>query len=296
MEGRDAPGGVWSVVYFLDALKVLRRRWLAVVIGLLLTLAGGGAVLKFVPTDHQASAQLLLILPPEFNGPDKPPVNPYLNLLPGLNSTASLISGTLTTDEAQKAMAKQGFRAEYTITLLPDTGPLLLIQATDPNPAIALKTRDELIKRLDTELGRIQVEESVPTAQVIHARTDAVSADADPQYGGKIRSLVVVLVAGLLLTIFVVFLREGPRSRRRNLDEDALGSDGLAPLPPDAAAPRARRQVAPPAARRRTPTRRGSDAPTVHRPDGSRSSRSRTAPPEPSTNEPDTDPVASLSR
>ncbi len=194
-------------MYFQDAIRILLRRWYVVLAGLLLILAASGAAVALVPTDYQASGQVLLLLPADATGVATP-TNPYLNLQSGLTVTASLIAGNVTTKDAQRDMVANGFTSDYAVALNPGTGPLLIVTAEDNDTDAAVATRDEVIRRLARELERIQLEESVPTSQIIHSRTDSVGTQAEALPGSKIRALAIVAAVGLVLTTIVAFIAD----------------------------------------------------------------------------------------
>lgn len=194
-------------MYFSDAVKVLVRRWVVLVIGLGLTALIGGVAITLVSTNHQASGEVLL-LPPSEPVPDGGRFNPYLNLPSGVTFTASLVAGTVTSRDSQRDMSDNGFKSAYSVAVVPGSGPLILITVEDTDPAVALATRDELIRRIGAELARIQEVEDVPTDQLIVARNFGVSAKAEVLAGSRIRALAMVVALGTVLTAIAVFAVE----------------------------------------------------------------------------------------
>lgn len=207
---------------FIDALRVLGRRWRIVAVGIVAVISTSAAGIFLVPTNYQAAGQLLLLLPAQATGASSP-TNPYLNLVPGLTVTASLIASTLTTKEAQRSVAESGFTSEYSVGINPGTGPLLEISAEDTDPVMAVKTRDEVIRRLQAELARIQAEEQAPQRQLIRIRPNSVPQQADPLPGSKIRALAVIGGLGITLTLVIAFgidrVRRPDLRRQRELDD-----------------------------------------------------------------------------
>jgi hypothetical protein len=106
---------------------------------------------RYVPTEYQASGQLILLLPSTMVA-DEPPINPYLNLPEELTTTASLLASGVMTKDSQRALAGDGFESEYDVAVLPGVGPVLIITSTDTDPAEAIATRDEVMSRLQDEL------------------------------------------------------------------------------------------------------------------------------------------------
>jgi hypothetical protein len=200
-------------VYFSDVLQVLLRRWVLVVLGLAITIAGCVAAIGLVATNYQATG-LVLLLPPSEPAPVSSRINPYLNLPSGLTFTAGLIAGTVTSRDTQREMNAAGFRPAYSVSVQPGTGPLLVVSVEDTDQVAALTTRDELIRRIESELARIQVQEATPENQSIVARQFSVSAQAEALAGAKLRALAIILALGTILTAVVVFGVERVSAKR----------------------------------------------------------------------------------
>ena len=83
---------------------------------------------------------------------------------------------------------------------------MLLISAEDNDPAAALATHDEVIKRIEAKLAQIQSEENVPDSQLIVARQFQVSSRAEVLAGNKLRALAGIAVLGTVLTALVSVL------------------------------------------------------------------------------------------
>lgn len=204
-------------MYFTDVLQALKRRWRVLVVGaVLIAIAAGGAI-KFVPTQYEASGQMLLLLPADATGVTTP-TNPYINLQSGLVTTASLIASNVSTKDTQRAMKAAGYTSEYAVALSPEGGPLLLITADDTDPKRATATRNEVIKRLTAEIARIQTTENVPPQQLIHPRTFSVTKSGEALPGSKIRALAVIGAGGIILTLIIALAIDrfrGSDKRRR---------------------------------------------------------------------------------
>jgi hypothetical protein len=192
---------------FIDSLRVLLRRWQVLLVGAALTLLTAVGAIFLVPTNYQAAAQVVMLLPPRASS-SRTPTNPYLNLDPGLTVAASLIASTLTTKEAERSVEEAGYTSDYTIGVSPGTGPLLEVSAEDTDPIMAVKTRDEVIRRLRGELLRMQSEVGAPSRQVINMNINSAPQQADPLPGSKIRALAVIGGVGIFLTLFVAFTRD----------------------------------------------------------------------------------------
>lgn len=218
----------------LDAVGVLLRRWYVLVVGMLITAGLGYAALSLVPTRYEARASFLLLLPAESTGSESP-TNPYLNMAE-LTSTASIVTGVVTSPDAAQAMADAGFTAEYVLAMAPSNMPLVEISAEDTDAEQAIGTVTEVTRRMDAELRRIQVEARAPERLTIYSRVYNVSKVAQPLTGSKMRALVVTAAVGGVLTLMAAFLLErlsGDRGRhgRREVRDAADADDERLPEP-----------------------------------------------------------------
>jgi hypothetical protein len=200
---------------FLDALKLLWRRRLIVALGMLLTGLGCAGVILHVQTVYQASAQYLLLLPSQATGLQNPQ-NPLIDQPPGLVIGASLIAADINTQDSLRLLAKRGFTSDFAVALAPQSGPLLTVQVTDTDPVAAIAERDELLRRLDIELARLQTRQipGVPQNQIITSLKAAVNHEPEAVPGAKIKALVAVIGVGALCTLLLAFGLDGPLTRR----------------------------------------------------------------------------------
>lgn len=201
-------------MYFMDAVRLLVRRWYVAVVGLLLIVGGAAYTTTSVPTQYQASGELLFLLPPDSTG-GKTPSNPYINLVPGLTTTASMIATEAMTKDTAAAFAKQGFKSEYSVALVPSTGPLLTISSTDTDPEKAVAMRNRVMKWLNDRLDQRQQAVDVPPSQTIYTEESNVGQDAEVLPGNKIRALAGVAGAGGILTLLIAFVLDRLLSRRQ---------------------------------------------------------------------------------
>lgn len=223
-------------MYFSDAVGVLLKRWYVVVVGLLLVAGGVAAALVLVPTQYQATAHVLLLLPSQSTGA-RNPTNPYLNLQPGLTTTATLIASELGTKSAQRTVADGGFDSSFAVGVAPDTGPLLVITVEDTDQAMAVATREEVVRQLDVQLSAMQKDIDVPSTQVIFARRNDPPGGAEVLPGSKIRAAAGILGLGVALTVVAAFLVDRLVRRRASRRQPEDPPAGGAPEIPAAPAP-----------------------------------------------------------
>lgn len=203
---------------FVDALKVLRRQWVVLLLGALATAGAGLYAVQVVATEYQARAQYLLLLPSDSgNGTDGQRVrgNPLVNLNGGLVFTASLIAADLSSEVVAQSLADGGFTSDYAIATGTSGGPVLDVMVTGTNETDVLETRDELLRRFDEKLGQLQELPGVPRNQLIFSSTNAVDPEAVAVPGAKRRALVLIAGVGLVVTLVVAFTVDGWSRRRR---------------------------------------------------------------------------------
>lgn len=215
-------------MYLSDFVKVLIRQLPVVVIGVLCIGAAGVTALMVVPTNYQANAQVLF-LPPSDPIPEGVPVNPYLNLPGNLTLTSSLIAGAVTTPDAQRALVDDGFESAYSTSVVPQTGPVIVVTVEDTDAAGALATRDEVVQRIAAELRSVQEIEGVQEEQMIVAREFGSSSEAEVLAGNRLRALGMILVVGSVSTVLAAFGIERWRTMRRERRARSVPSSAATP-------------------------------------------------------------------
>lgn len=217
---------------FVDALRVLGRRWLVVLLGVLVTGGAGFYAITVVPTEYQARAQYVLLLPSGATGVNNP-TNPYINLNSGLIFVTALIASDLGTKDVARSLVKGGFESDYSVAQSTSGGPSLdvVVNGTDPDDVLA--TRNELLGRFDEELDSLQDVVGIPDRQLIFSRTNAVDPVAEVVPGAKKKALVLIAAVGMIVTLIMAFSMDGLLRRRRArklaLKETAAGE----PEPPE---------------------------------------------------------------
>lgn len=198
---------LWTVI------RVLARRWLIVLIGIVLTLGASAYLYLTAPPSYAAGARMLLLLPPNARGPETVG-SPFLYLPDGLNLIARLTIGTTTQRPFREAMETEGMHSTFTVGLDPAT-PTIVVQVEGPDSANVLATRDWLVEMLDEELRELQAQERAPASQTAHARVFALD-DEPVQLGGSwMRNVLATVAVGGIVTLLAAFVTDGVVQRRR---------------------------------------------------------------------------------
>lgn len=186
-----------------SALRVLLRRWLIVLIGIVLTLGAGAYLYKTAEPQYQASGSMLMLLPNNARGPENVG-SPFLYLPNGLSVLARLVTGASSSREFRQEMAAQELTSTFQVGVDTQT-PIITITVEGPDPDNVIRTRDWLIGALNDELLRVQQEEGTPPLQTAHTRVYG-NEDVPLQLGGDwTRSVLAALAAGGLLTLIAAF-------------------------------------------------------------------------------------------
>lgn len=221
-----------------SALKVLQRRWLVILLGLLLTLGAAGYLYVNTPPRYQATARMLLLLPADSRG-EEAIGSPFLYLPNGLNVLARIVSVSPTSREFKSRMVAQGLVSQYEVGV--DTAsPTLTVSVEGDDPANVIATRDGVITAVQDALLQIQQEENAPRQQTAHTRVYAAETVPDRISGDAMRGVIAVLAAGGLLTLLAAFvvdrlahLRRARRDRRAANPKPGKAGAGATPNPPE---------------------------------------------------------------
>lgn len=209
-------------MYLSDALEVVVRRWIIVAIGLVATVGVVFHTLNTVGPDYQATSQVVLLTSGATAG-----TNPYVDFPQGLDTTAAGLAASVTSRDTQASMAEQGLSAAYDVSIAPDAGPLLVITATDPDPATAIATRNAVMALMSTTLNRMQSDAGVPATLTVSVQPMTVSSSADVLPGSRLRAVVAVAAAGVLLVLFVTLLIDRLLLRRAERRREEVASEDL---------------------------------------------------------------------
>lgn len=218
----------------LESLRVIAKRWYLVLAGVLALVGASLAIFILVPTNYQASAQVLFVLPSEATGTETP-TNPFLNQPQALTTTAALTASVVASDDVRDEFEAAGFSEDYSVAVAPGSGPLLLVTVEDTNGSRAVRTVTELIARVDRELESSQQEVSAPPSQFITTRKIVASQTPQVLAGSKIRAIAAAAAVIVVITVLATFgLERAPSGRHRR---DGEGPNDLSPLENDSSIP-----------------------------------------------------------
>ncbi|MFP3579207.1 chain-length determining protein [Arthrobacter sp. SIMBA_036] len=230
----------------MDPLAVIKALWhhkFVVIPALLLTAFAAVYVYAFAPRSYQAQATYAIVNPkvPTASELERNPSlqdlnsdNPYLRA-----SDSSLIAQVeatrLKADSVGSALSKQSLSTDYTVERSPNSF-LLDISAVSPKKEVATATVQALGAKMQQDLKQIQTVNGAADRFLFTTVVVTPPDNAIEQFSSRLRSLIVVIVGGLVLTF-------GAVSAARALETARMKSAGAGATPGDAAAKRGRRHA-----------------------------------------------------
>jgi capsular polysaccharide biosynthesis protein len=206
---------------FWKTVLVLLRRWTIAVPVFVCALAAAGAMYVLTPLQYQTVASVVLTIPA--NGPTSESqkvtggTNPLLAFDSGLAVSASIVSQSLATSDAQKELGSDGksYLAEVTGGA---NGPFISVKTTAPTAKASTDLAKRVLDRVRLELVNRQQALQAPATTFIRVEDVVPPTDPQVQRGGKLRAGGVALVLAFGMTLFGAYGYESfhqARSRRK---------------------------------------------------------------------------------
>lgn len=199
---------LWTII------KVVVRRWYAVLPVLMLTAAFALVVQKAPPT-YEANGSALLVAPNSATGATGQPVkqNSFLIFSGSLNITASAVSRVMNDTATREAYFKAGLLHDYEIGADPSI-PLIGVTATGSDPEVVVATVKRALADVSDHLKSLQDQAEAPADLRIGVRELVNPTRADSLRGNVGRTMATVAALGLLLAVAVALTLEGILTRR----------------------------------------------------------------------------------
>ena len=208
---------------------VLRRRWLLVLVCVLLTAGASAGAYSLSKPTYEATGTILF-LPPKSSLVTGSP-NPYLQLA-GLEQAVDLVGVSLSDQATQLELQAISKNVKYTAKQdVNSSSPLLVVDVKDSSPETALRIRDALMAKAPQRLEVMQDKLSVSAKDRVS--TSVVTLDIEAQEVGKNRVRAAVVVGGLgaaatlmAATMWDAFRSARSRARRSVRDETDIDESG----------------------------------------------------------------------
>ncbi len=184
-----------------QTLGALRRRWYVLLIGAIATVGLGYVAWEATPPTYIARGTELLL--PPASQVEIGTKNPLLEL-GGLEAPGALVIAQLNGQEAREQVAQLAPDAEYTVETDPALrGPTILVTMMDSTPEDALRTLRFVLDSVPQTLESIQSDLSVPAEATIGSMVLAMDSEPTPETSATMRTLVLAVGIGVVLTIGV---------------------------------------------------------------------------------------------
>ena len=196
----------------MEVMKTLRKRWAITLILLVITVVGTAGAFKALPPTYQAKANVILL--PSATVAKTTGGNPFLAFDSTLNQAADVIRYEVTDTRTGLALQAAGYSQSYTVTDALDTGaPVLLVTVTGKNSAAVENTLTGVTNEISTKLAAEQADLAAPNK--IRSQVITFSPQPTTVSSKKLRSVLVVLAVGVLLTFAVPLGVDATATRRR---------------------------------------------------------------------------------
>jgi hypothetical protein len=206
----------------MDLMSIIREAWKGkwvVLPVLLITLVGAAYVLVVRPPEYASNSALALIYPPAAPTTSQIARDPALGKVNADNPYAAYGDLTVVGAVVQQAMGgdgivdalrKEGVEDGYSITSDPTTtNPIIHVEGVGATPAAALRATTILGQQIGTTLNQLQANERVADHYRITAQVLNTPSAPTLKISTKLRSLIAVLVAGLIMMFIALSIRRG---------------------------------------------------------------------------------------
>ena len=220
---------------FLSVVRVVLRRWPIVLGALVLSALAAYMAASSVAPSYQAKGSALLVGPQGATvaGTEQPQLdNPYTRLDNTTLVLAAVAVQIMDDSSIRESLRAEGAAPDYVVGRAEDGTPVLGVVATNTDPAVAVKTVDLVLDRLNDELDIRQAEAGAPADSRVRSIVVTRSDTAIEQLGGRIRAFLAVAALGVAASISLAFITEAIVQGRRRRSGEAVP-----PTPGNAAPP-----------------------------------------------------------
>jgi capsular polysaccharide biosynthesis protein len=206
--------------------QMLWRRKFFTIPVLVLTCVAAVYIVKVKPPTYEASSSVLLTNPPTQATNAQIAADPSLKGASAYNTftqygdlqvVANTVIDLITNPAAQPALSQAGVGPNYTLTLSTDYGdpPIVVINGVGTSGQSAINSAEVLTQTFKSDLYQIQKSQGVNPFFMITADNYVAPSTATTESSGKLRTLVTLLAAGVILLLLGVSMAESIDKRRR---------------------------------------------------------------------------------
>ncbi|MDQ0799159.1 chain-length determining protein [Arthrobacter sp. SLBN-112] len=218
----------------VSVLKILWRHKVSMITVVVLTLVAAAYVFFYAPRSYMASTVYVLVTPrvPSVEEMRTDPAlaaansdNPYLRSADSSLITQVMATKLSSTDVADSLKAT-GLSPDYTVTLPATTGAgqLIRMEATGSSPQLAITTAEALGQRLTAKLRDAQKVNGADDRYLFTALQIDPPSKATEQFSSRLRSMIVVLIGGVILlfgAVSIARMLESSRAAKKDAADKA---------------------------------------------------------------------------
>lgn len=234
--GREAE----TVVELRHFLNVVRKRWVSVAVGLLLTLAFASAAMLLVTPRYTATTRMFFGVQGGESVTDLAQGSTFAEKQ--MASYAQVATSPLVLSDVIRRLGLDTTPdrlARLVVATPPADTVIIDISASDPDPEQAARIADAIGEQLATVAGELSPERSDGSQSVKATRLTAAAVPLDPSSPRVLRNLFVAGVLGLLVGLVAAIVRQGADTKIRNeqdlrqvTDATLLGAVGFSEMVP----------------------------------------------------------------
>jgi capsular polysaccharide biosynthesis protein len=211
-------------VEFWTSVRVIRRRWYIVLVGLLIFGSLVPVVIHAVKPSYQAEGKVTVTL---LNGQQTPLTSNNQNNFGSEITFAALMADASTDDSFQKALNAGGTPVTYSVLAAINNTPVLILSTTTSSPERTMSSYRRLLNLVRAETARQQRNSNTPESALYGIGEITTPSSPTVLVGSRIKALIVLGVGGTLITLAVVFATDSLiDSRRRKRREEVAAASG----------------------------------------------------------------------
>ncbi|MEV0181896.1 chain length determinant protein [Streptomyces sp. NPDC050625] len=211
-----------------EIFRVMRRRWYALLPGLLLTAGLTVAVALVVPVTYQSQSTVVLLNSQKatvaYDG------NPFLSTQTSLTGMADGLARNLNSDVSVRELKSRGATGTFEAKLADNAqGPLMWLTVTGTDKTAVLASDRILTTYAKDRLEQFQQQQSVAPKAMIRMTTIVPPQNPVAQTKTRLEYMVMAGVLGLVLSLVAVFYVEARRRSHASAQPEERAQPDSAP-------------------------------------------------------------------
>lgn len=198
-----------------ELIRLLRRRWKALVPMLVLTVVAVGGAWTMMHTQYQSQVQLAMMNAPKVTNEPGNDGNPFLSFDANLGIDADFLARNITSGSSQHQLASLGMTDSYTAEIATNAlGPFIQVSVTGSSRQQVTQAMNVLIHFTERRWTELQRASNAPSDSIIGMSVIAPPGAPAPVQKRKIEAVAGVAIGGLVLSVLVPVLADSIARRR----------------------------------------------------------------------------------